>query len=77
MLNEKLVGRTIAFAKESLKKELVKDIGVRNQLLERAGIFSSLIFPEGSEVQVEGLLHFVEQPEFADIKKLNEILQAI
>lgn len=77
-LNEKLRGRTLEEVRATIERELSSEEAQCDLLRRRAYEIGLRVIPEPQvELLVDGAMHLVEQPEFADIEKLRGLMRTI
>ena len=78
-LNELLKGLTLQEARKKLIEEMQKEKNRYDLLCAKALALSkkALETDEATEIYVDGTLNLLEYPEFAEVKKMKRIIQAI
>jgi heat-inducible transcriptional repressor len=77
-LNDRLKDKSLSDVRQSVRHELQHAEALRDSLRRHACELCERALPEGDmRVVVEGATHLVDQPEFADVDKLRQVLRAL
>jgi heat-inducible transcriptional repressor len=76
-LNQTMIGLSIQEVRARVVSEMTQEKALYDHLLRRAFALSSaaLVDEVTGEIIIEGTSHFLEQPEFADLKCMKRIIQ--
>ena len=76
-LNQTMSGLSIQEVRSKIVAEMAQEKALYDQLLQRAFLLSSstLIDDPTGDIIIEGTSHFLEQPEFSDLKRMKRIVQ--
>lgn len=77
-LNEKLAGRTLEQVHQLVRRELREHREARDDLVRRAWTIGQYALPDRElELFVQGATNLADQPEFANVDRLRQLLRAI
>ena len=77
-LNERLANRTLAEVRVLIQEELEEARGSSDLLRQQAMEIGQSLLPDVSlEILVEGASNLLDQPEFADLRKVRAVLRTI